>query len=106
MASRRQNTSRLHSPSKCVCPKCGGWKCEKARQCQKCRFVGVKPVFNRTRDVITAIANGKCLKEIAHDWQISIKTVESHWKSAREKYHISNISDAVKLAIKARWISI
>ena len=55
---------------------------------------------NREREVLAAIAKGKLNKEIANDLRISIRTVESHRSSIREKTGGGNAAMLSKIALE------
>jgi DNA-binding NarL/FixJ family response regulator len=54
----------------------------------------------REEEVLTLIANGKSLKEVADELFISIKTVESHKMHIQDKLGLSNTAQLVKYAIE------
>ena len=54
----------------------------------------------REEEVLTLIANGKSLKEVADELFISIKTVESHKMHIQDKLGLTNTAQLVKYAIE------
>jgi DNA-binding NarL/FixJ family response regulator len=54
----------------------------------------------REEEVLSLIANGKSLKEVAEDLFISIKTVESHKMHIQDKLGLTNTAQLVKYAIE------
>jgi len=60
----------------------------------------------REEEVLTLIANGKSLKEIAEDLFISIKTVETHKLNIQDKLGLTNTAQLVKYAIEKNLIEI
>ena len=60
----------------------------------------------REEQVLTQIALGKSLKEIADVLFISVKTVETHKQHIQDKLGLSNTAQLVKFAIKNKLIEI
>lgn len=58
---------------------------------------------NRVKQVIVAIAKGKCLKEIALEWNRSVKTAEGHWAEAKRRYGFQCYVDAARYAYRHHW---
>lgn len=54
----------------------------------------------REKEVLTLIAEGKNSKEIAHELNLSSKTVDSHRQRIMKKLDIHNVVDLTKYAIK------
>jgi len=54
----------------------------------------------RERDVLQRLAEGKSVKEIAHDLNISVKTVETFRHRIEDKLHLSSIAELTKYAIR------
>lgn len=79
-----------------ICPKCGGAKDLKSKICFSCRR---KTFKNRTDEVVIALAQGKTIKQIAMDWEISEGTVEYHWAMAKAMYGLQCHVDAVLFAL-------
>lgn len=53
----------------------------------------------RERDVMRGLVDGKRNKEIAADFGLSTRTVESHRASLMDKLHAHTLSDVVRLAL-------
>jgi DNA-binding NarL/FixJ family response regulator len=60
----------------------------------------------REEEVLTWIANGKSLKEIAEELFISIKTVETHKLHIQDKLGLTNTAQLVKYAIEKGLIDV
>ena len=54
----------------------------------------------RERDVLQRLAEGKSIKEIAHDLNISVKTVETFHRRIEEKLSLNSIAELTKYAIR------
>jgi DNA-binding NarL/FixJ family response regulator len=54
----------------------------------------------RERDVLQKLAEGKSVKEIAHDLIISVKTVETFRHRIEDKLHLNSIAELTKYAIR------
>jgi DNA-binding NarL/FixJ family response regulator len=54
----------------------------------------------RERDVLQRLAEGKSIKEIAHDLNISVKTVETFRHRIEDKLSLSSIAELTKYAIR------
>jgi len=54
----------------------------------------------RERDVLQRLAEGRSVKEIAHDLNISVKTVETFRHRIEEKLNVSSIAELTKYAIR------
>ena len=54
----------------------------------------------RERDVLQRLAEGKSVKEIAHDLDISVKTVETFRHRIEDKLHLNSIAELTKYAIR------
>jgi DNA-binding NarL/FixJ family response regulator len=54
----------------------------------------------RERDVLQRLAEGKSVKEIAHDLNISVKTVETFRHKIEDKLHLNSIAELTKYAIR------
>ena len=54
----------------------------------------------RERDVLQRLAEGKSVKEIAHDLIISVKTVETFRHRIEDKLHLNSIAELTKYAIR------
>lgn len=81
-----------------ICPKCGGAKGKGKKLCRDCSHHGHQR-SNRIQQVIVALAQGKMLKEIAYEWNRSVKTVEHHWGQAKAKHGFQSYIDAVLYAV-------
>lgn len=63
--------------------------------------IKICPVLTaREREVLQFIAEGRNTKEIAHELNISVKTIETHRKQVMDKLDIHNIADLTKYAIR------
>ncbi len=60
----------------------------------------VEILTRREKQVLTMIASGKTNKEVAHDLQISIHTVENHRANLSEKLGSKNVASLVQFAIQ------
>ena len=60
----------------------------------------------RLRQVIVAISEGKTFKQIAHEWGRCVGTVEYSWWHAKKKYGLKTPVDAVKFALRQKWITL
>jgi DNA-binding NarL/FixJ family response regulator len=54
----------------------------------------------RERDVLQRLAEGKSIKEIAHDLNISVKTVETFRHRIEDKLSLNSIAELTKYAIR------
>ena len=54
----------------------------------------------REREIIQLLAEGNSTKQIAHQLNISIKTIESHRRNIMEKLKIQSIAELTKFAIR------
>ena len=54
----------------------------------------------RERDVLQRLAEGKSIKEIAHDLNISVKTVETFRHRIEDKLNLNSIAELTKYAIR------
>jgi DNA-binding NarL/FixJ family response regulator len=59
----------------------------------------------RQRDVLRLLAQGKKMKEIARELNISIRTVEGHKQHLMQSFGIETNADLVRFAIKQRVIT-
>jgi DNA-binding NarL/FixJ family response regulator len=60
----------------------------------------------REREVIELLADGKTIKEIASQLNVSPKTVEAHRQNIMEKLGINNTAELVKYAIREGFTSL
>jgi DNA-binding NarL/FixJ family response regulator len=60
----------------------------------------LEQLTSRQREILQSIAEGKNVKEIAADLDISIKTVESHRLQLMDRLHIHDIPGLVRYAIR------
>ncbi len=60
----------------------------------------------REQEVLTLIAQGKALKDIAEELFISIKTVETHKLHTQEKLGLTNTAQLVRYAIEKNLIEV
>jgi DNA-binding NarL/FixJ family response regulator len=54
----------------------------------------------REREVLQLIAEGRSTKEIAHDLNVSVKTIETHRQQIMERLDLHSIADLTKYAVK------
>jgi DNA-binding NarL/FixJ family response regulator len=54
----------------------------------------------REREIIQLLAEGNTTKQIAHQLNLSIKTIESHRRNIMEKLKIHSIAELTKFAIR------
>ena len=55
---------------------------------------------SREREVLQLLADGRSTKEIASSLQVSVKTVETHYRHVKEKLGIHNIAGLTKYAVR------
>lgn len=66
--------------------------------------ITIKPrAGGRAQDVVTAISEGRSIKEIASDWDRSPKTVEFFWAIAKARFGFRSYVDATRYALKQGW---
>lgn len=63
-------------------------------------------IYPRLRQVIVGISEGQTFKQIAGNWGRSVKTVEWAWHKAKRKYGLKTQVDAVKFALRQKWITL
>jgi DNA-binding NarL/FixJ family response regulator len=63
------------------------------------------PLTARQREILKLIAEGKNTKEIAHDLEISTKTVEAHRGQLMERLGIFEVAGLVRYAIRTGLVS-
>ena len=54
----------------------------------------------RERQILQMVAEGQTPKEIAHELDVSVKTVNSHRQNLMEKLNIRSVADLTKFAIR------
>ena len=59
----------------------------------------------REQEVVRLLAEGKTVKEVAHDLSLSIKTVEAHKLNLMRKLNIHNRSSLIDYAVKEGMVS-
>jgi DNA-binding NarL/FixJ family response regulator len=59
----------------------------------------------REREVVRLVADGKSNKNIAHQLDISTKTVESHRSAAMRKLNVHSTAQLVRSAIRCRLVA-
>ena len=59
---------------------------------------------HREREVVQLIAEGRINKQIGHDLDISVKTVETHRAKAMHKLNLRTTADLVRYAIRAEIV--
>ncbi len=65
----------------------------------------VSVLSERERQVLTLIAEGLSSKEIARDFGVSLKTVESHRANLMDKLEIHKVSGLVRFAIRVGLVT-
>lgn len=76
------------------------WRAEQAR--------GNKPftrLTERERDVLSALADGHSVTDIAHDWVVSDATVRTHVRGLLGKLGVRSQLGAVALALRNGWLA-
>lgn len=76
------------------------WRAEQAR--------GNKPftrLTERERDVLSALADGHSVTDIAHDWVVSDATVRTHVRGLLGKLGVRSQLSAVALALRNGWLA-
>jgi two-component system, NarL family, response regulator NreC len=66
---------------------------------------GERQLTSRQREVLQLIAQGKRMKEIAADLQISVRTVEDHKSQLLVALGVKSTADLVKFAVKHGLVS-
>ncbi len=64
------------------------------------RAVGIRKLSAREREVLQAIADGKSAKEIAYQFGVSVKTVETQRLNIMKKLDLYSIAELTKYAIR------
>jgi len=64
----------------------------------------VSTLTSREQEVLKLLAEGKCVKEIACEFNLSMKTVESHKFNLMRKLDIHNKAQLVKYAIEKKIV--
>lgn len=59
---------------------------------------------HREREVVQLIAEGRINKQIGHDLDISVKTVETHRAKAMQKLNLRTTADLVRYAIRTEIV--
>jgi two-component system, NarL family, response regulator NreC len=59
----------------------------------------------REQEVVKLLAEGRTVKEVAHDLSLSIKTVEAHKLNLMRKLHIHNRSSLIEYAVREGMVS-
>ena len=54
----------------------------------------------REREILKLLANGKCTKDIAHQLDISVKTVDNQRYCLMQKLHLFSIAELTKFAVR------
>ncbi|MBW2713797.1 MAG: response regulator transcription factor, partial [Deltaproteobacteria bacterium] len=65
----------------------------------------VSVLSDRERQVLTLIAEGLSSKEIAREFGVSLKTVESHRANLMDKLEIHKVSGLVRFAIRVGLVT-
>lgn len=60
----------------------------------------------REHEVLKALAEGKSVKEIAGDWNLSVKTIEAHKFNLMRKLNIRNKAQLVLYAVQTKVIKV
>ena len=66
----------------------------------------LEQLTSRQREILQLIAEGKSIKEIAHDLEISVKTVETHRTHLMERMQIYDVAGLVREAIRSGLVSL
>ena len=67
---------------------------------------GKPPNKERLRDFLVRFANGQTIKQIAAAWNRSDSDAEYFWAKAKRLYGLTCPQDAVKFALRRRWITL
>ena len=59
----------------------------------------------REQEVVKLLAEGRTVKEVAHDLSLSIKTVEAHKLNLMRKLNIHNRSSLIEYAVREGMVS-
>ena len=62
---------------------------------------GPDPLTSRQREVLKRIAEGRSTKEIAYEFNLSVKTVETHRAQIMERLGIREVAGLVRYAMRA-----
>ena len=68
------------------------------------RFDPVSHLSGREREVLRHIGAGRSTREIAQELGLSVKTVDAHRRSIRDKLGLNSTSEVVRLA--ADWVAV
>jgi DNA-binding NarL/FixJ family response regulator len=60
----------------------------------------LESLSGRQREILQLIAQGRSTKEIAHDLELSVKTVESHRRLVMERLQIFDVAGLVRFALR------
>ena len=60
----------------------------------------------REREVLQLLAEGKKTKQIAEQFHLSIKTIETHRRNIKMKYEVESLSELIRLAIREGLVSL
>ena len=66
----------------------------------------LEQLTSRQREILQLIAEGKSIKEIAHDLKISVKTVETHRTHLMERMQIRDVAGLIRQAIQSGLITL
>ena len=66
----------------------------------------LEQLTSRQREILQLIAEGKSIKEIAHDLKISVKTVETHRTHLMERMQIHDVAGLIRQAIQSGLITL
>lgn len=105
---RERSDTSIPRQQRFKCPECGGYKRPESKLCLKCYNpeAYANPSGTRMRQVVTLIAEGLSIKDIASHLKISDKTVEYHWGIAKARLGFRSYVDAVKYAIRHHLIEL
>jgi two-component system response regulator NreC len=70
------------------------------------RAVSVASLTTREKEVLKLIAEGKTSKEIAHLFNISVRTVQNHRFNLMRKLNINNTAELVRYAIQMGLVTV
>ncbi len=68
----------------------------------------VKPGILNKREIelLTLVAHGASNKEIAHEFSVSVRTVQSHLRHIFKKLGVNSRTEAVVYALREKWINL
>ena len=91
-----------------TCPVCGGPMCQPGlKSCHGCR-TSIRRVqqYNRCVRIIRLIARDQSMKAIAHNFGVSLKTIEYHWAITKRILGIRTQVGAALYALRHNLLSL